>query len=384
MVIKRAVLDKIKAKLEKGKVVVLYGPRRVGKTFVLKQLEKQLQGKETIAYFQGDRLVVREMFSALSPEKMLDLIGAGTSLVILDEAQKIPLIGENLKLLVDTYPDLKIIASGSASFELASKIGEPLTGRKKTILLYPVWSQEIKETFSTQYLLETLEDRLIFGSYPEVVLKTGRSEKIEYLFELVDSYLLKDILELENVRKPKKLLDLLALLAFQVGKEVSISELADALELAKGTVERYLDLFEKSFILVNIRGFSRNLRKEITKNSRWYFWDLGIRNAVINNFNPVSLRDDVGALWENFLVIERLKKQAYSGIFARNFFWRTWDQQEIDWVEEREGKLFGYEFKWRKRKTKVPAAWRKAYPKALWKVINRDNFLEFVGGDKSI
>ncbi len=378
MIIKRAVLGRIKEKLEKGKVVVLYGPRRIGKTFLLQQLEKELGKQEKIAYFQGDRLVVREIFSSLSPEKMRGFFGENKTLLILDEAQKIPLIGENLKLLVDTYPGLKIIASGSASFDLAVKVGEPLTGRKKTVFLYPVWSKEVIESFSKQFFLETLEERLIFGSYPEIFLKKSREEKIEYLFELVDSYLLRDVLEFESVRKPKKLLDLLALLAFQVGKEVSLSELADNLNLARGTVERYLDLFEKSFILINVKGFSRNLRKEVTKNSRWYFWDLGIRNAVINNFNPLKFRDDTGALWENFLAIERIKRQSYEGIYSRNFFWRTWDQQEIDWIEEREGGLFGYEFKWKKKRVKIPTAWRKAYPGSEFNVISRDNFLEFV------
>ncbi len=378
MIIKRAALGKIKEKLEGGKVIVLYGPRRVGKTFLLKQLEKELEGKEKIAYFQGDRLVVKEVFSSLNPEKMRSFFGKDKTLLILDEAQKISSIGENLKLLVDTYPKLKIIASSSASFDLVVKVGEPLTGRKRTIFLYPVWSKEVIESFSSEFFLEALEERLIFGSYPEVFLKKSREEKIEYLFELVDSYLLRDVLEFENIRKPKKLLDLLALLAFQIGKEVSLSELADSLELARGTVERYLDLFEKTFILVNVRGFSRNLRKEITKNSRWYFWDLGIRNAVINNFNPIKLRDDVGALWENFLVIERIKKQSYKGLYSRNFFWRTWDQQEIDWVEEREGRLFGYEFKWKRKRVRVPAAWKKAYPEAEFKVISQENFLEFI------
>ena len=378
MEIKRAAFKILKQSLEGGKVVILYGPRRVGKTFLLTKLSKELKKSEKIAYFQGDRLIVRDVFSSYSPEKMISFFGKDTTLLILDEAQKIPEIGENLKLLVDTYPKLKIVASGSASFELAVKVGEPLTGRKKTVFLYPVWAKEVIETYSKQFFLETLEERLVFGSYPEIFLKKSREDKIEYLFELVDSYLLRDVLELENIRKSKKLLDLLALLAFQVGKEVSLSELANSLGIARATVERYLDLFEKAFILINIRGFSRNLRKEVTKNSRWYFWDLGIRNAVINNFNPLSLRDDVGALWENFLVIERIKKQSYQRIYSRNFFWRTWDQQEVDWVEQRDGKLFGYEFKFKPKKLKPPSAWKRAYPDAEFLVVSQENFLEFI------
>ncbi len=379
MTIKRLGLELIKKKLEPGKVVLLYGPRRVGKTFLLTQLQEQLKNQEKIAYFAGDRAIVQKTLSSLNPEAMRQFIGQETTLLIIDEAQKIPQIGDNLKLLVDSYPKLKIIASGSASLSLAQKVGEPLTGRKKTLLLYPISAKEIIQTKNQGFYLETLEERLIFGSYPEVFQKGSWTEKQEYLLELVDSYLFKDILELEQLKHSKKLVDLLTLIAFQIGQEVSLSELGNRLDFHKDTVARYLDLLEKAFILVNIRGFSRNLRKEISKTSRYYFWDNGIRNAVINQFNPLNQRNDLGQLWENYLIIERLKKQSYEQIFSRNFFWRTYSQAEIDWVEEREGKLFGFEIKWSPRKKiKPPKDWLKTYDNASWQLITQENFLEFI------
>ena len=379
MTIKRLGLELIKKKLEPGKVVLLYGPRRVGKTFLLTQLQEQLKNQEKIAYFAGDRAIVQKTLSSLNPEAMRQFIGQETTLLIIDEAQKIPQIGDNLKLLVDSYPKLKIIASGSASLSLAQKVGEPLTGRKKTLLLYPISAKEIIQTKNQGFYLETLEERLIFGSYPEIFQKGSWTEKQEYLLELVDSYLFKDILELEQLKHSKKLVDLLTLIAFQIGQEVSLSELGNRLDFHKDTVARYLDLLEKAFILVNIRGFSRNLRKEISKTSRYYFWDNGIRNAVINQFNPLNQRNDLGQLWENYLIIERLKKQSYEQIFSRNFFWRTYSQAEIDWVEEREGKLFGFEIKWSPRKKiKPPKDWLKTYDNASWQLITQENFLEFI------
>lgn len=306
-------------------------------------------------------------------------MGKNTSVLIIDEAQKIPNVGENLKILVDYFPQLKIIASGSASFNLAQKLGEPLTGRKKTYTLYPVSVSELIKTKDLNYYEEIFEQHLIYGGYPEVFQKNSLVEKEEYLKNLINDYLFKDILELDRVKNPKILRDLLGLVAFQIGKEVSLTELSQRLEVNKKTVARYLDLLEKSFIVINIRGLSRNLRKEIYQNSRWYFYDNGVRNALINNFNLINLRDDVGVLWENYVVIERLKKQSYAPIFSNNYFWRTYDQKEIDWVEEREGKLFGYEIKWEKKnKVKPPKAWLETYKNALYSVITRGNYLKFV------
>lgn len=379
MVIKRAAFELIKDKLEKGKVLVIYGPRRVGKTFLLNELLKDnFFKKEKIVFLNGERKAVQEVFSSQNPNLIYDFIGRETTLLIIDEAQKIDQIGLNLKILVDEVPSLKIIASGSASFELANQLGEPLTGRKKVIKLYPIWAKEIIETKNRLFYEEIFYQHLIYGGYPEVFGKKSLLEKKEYLEALVDDYLFRDILELENIKNAKKLRDLLTLLAFQIGKEVSLNKLANNLDLHKNTVARYLDLLEKSFIIINIRGFSRNLRKEIYKTSRWYFYDNGIRNALISNFNPINLRNDLGELWENYVIIERLKKQSYQRIQANNYFWRTYNKKEIDWVEERGGYLFGYEIKWKKERIKPPKEWLQTYPNANFELITKDNYLKFI------
>jgi len=377
MLIKRNIYEQLIKKLQKGKVLILYGPRRSGKTFLLELLKKELSKKEKIIWLNGESREVQDQLSVQIPEQIVQYLGDAT-LLIIDEAQKIPQIGSSLKLIVDKLPKLKIIASGSASFDLSQKVGEPLTGRKKTLKLYPVSAQEIILTKDRPYFHASLEQYLIFGGYPELFsLKTNQAKK-EYLRDLTDAYLFRDILEMENIKNARKLRDLLILLSFQIGQEVSLSELGNNLDLHKNTVARYLDLLEKSFVLVNIRGFSRNLRKEVSKSSRYYFCDNGIRNALINNFNPLKLRSDLGMLWENYLVIERLKKQTYDGLLSNNYFWRTYDQKELDWVEEREGNLFAYEIKWKKQKKKPPSDWSKNYPQAKYKSITKDNFLDFI------
>ena len=380
MELKRSAYNLIKAKLESGKVLVVYGPRRVGKTYLLEKIIKDKDFKsERVAFFKGDRKIVQDVFSAKNLNRMVDFIGKNTSLLILDEAQKIDRIGENLKILVDEVPSLKIIASGSASFELASQLGEPLTGRKKTIKLYPIWVGEIIETKGKLFYEEIFDQHLIYGGYPELFGLNSVKEKKEYMEDLVNDYLFRDLLELENIKNAKKLRDLLGLLAFQIGKEVSLNELGNNLDLNKATVARYLDLLEKTFVIMNIRGFSRNLRKEIYKSSRWYFYDNGVRNALINNFNSLNLRGDAGELWENYLVMERIKKQNYKRIMTNNYFWRTYDRKEIDWIEERSGKLFGYEIKWNnKKKIKPPKDWVNTYKNSSFEVITKVNFLKFV------
>jgi len=257
-------------------------------------------------------------------------------------------------------------------------VGEPLTGRKHTLRLFPLAQMEIAAVENPAQTASNLEGRLIYGSYPEVVLCADNRRREQYLKELVASYLYKDILELDGVRHSAKIGQLLQLLAFQIGKEVSSSELAAHLSMSKNTVDRYLDLLEKAFVLHRLQGFSRNLRKEITKNSRYYFLDTGIRNALINNFNPIRLRDDTGLLWENYLILERLKRQEYLGLTCNNYFWRTYTKQEIDWVEERGGRLYGFEMKWGKGRTRPPREWTSAYPEAAWEIINRENYLNFV------
>lgn len=376
--IKRSIFALIKQKIQDNKVVVLYGPRRTGKTTLLQELNEDLKkSKEKVKFVNGENMIIQQELSSQSIEKLRDFVGA-SSVLIVDEAQKIPEIGLNLKLIVDHIPKIKVIVSGSASFDLSQKIGEPLTGRKKTLHLYPVSAKEIINNFDLTYYQEILDSNLIFGGYPELFSLKSKEDKMEYLRELVDSYLFRDIFEMEQIRNPKKIKDLLTLLAFQIGREVSLSELAGNLDLHINTVYRYLDLMEKSFIIVNIRGFSRNLRKEVAKTSRYYFYDNGVRNAIINNFNALNLRDDIGQLWENYIVMERLKKQAYDEILSNNYFWRTYDRKEIDWVEEREGKLFGYEIKWKSAKIKPPSDWLKTYKEAVFEVVDKDNYLKFI------
>jgi hypothetical protein len=367
----------LQSSLTPAKVVLLFGPRRTGKTWLLERLIKAMSPGEQITFLSGEDRIAQQALSSQVIEQLKAFVGDAT-LLIVDEAQKVPEIGLNLKLIVDHIPAIKVVASGSASFELARQVGEPLTGRKKTFHLYPVSAQEEIDTFGMPFHQSMLEERLIVGAYPEVYGLRSAREKHAYLHELINSYLFRDILELENIRNARKLTDLLTLLAFQIGKQVSLSELGNQLELHKNTVYRYLDLLEKSFVIYNVRGFSRNLRKEVTKTSHYYFYDNGVRNAIINNFNPLTLRDDTGMLWENYLAGERLKKQAYAPVFANNYFWRTYDQKELDWVEERDGKLFGYEFKYKSGNTKPPRGWLESYPNAEFAVVDKSNYIGFI------
>lgn len=361
--------------LKKGKIVIIYGPRRVGKTSLISQLLSDFKGK----YYSGagEDLPLKELFRSQNIQRMKSTF-SGYDLIVIDEAQKIPNIGTGLKIMVDHIPEIKIIASGSSSFKLSYQIGEPLTGRHRSLLLYPLSMMELNNQFGRMNLISMFENYLIYGTYPEVLTVNNIDEKKEYLITLRDSYLFKDILELENIRNSDKLADLLKMLAFQIGKEVSLNELSNGLGISKQTVERYLDLLEKNFIIKKVRGFSRNLRKEITKTSRYYFFDNGIRNALITNFNSIPNRNDVGMLWENFLFTERMKKLHYNRVFSNIYFWRTHDRKEIDLVEERDGKLFGFEFKWSKKKTKLPKLWFETYKNSSLEIITKENFLDFI------
>lgn len=363
--------------LHKGKALLLYGPRQVGKTTLVK---KFLGGNTKLKYKfdTGENIALQALFSSMDFNGILSY-AQGYDLLVIDEAQKIPKIGEALKILVDHILDIRILVTGSSSFELAGQVGEPLTGRKNTLTLFPVAYLELKNLYNAYELQERLKENLVFGSYPEVLTAPTREEKTDRLKELAESYLLKDILEMERVKGAKVLLDLLRLVAFQIGSEVSLSELGRQLGIDAKTVARYLDLFEKSFVLYNVRGYSRNLRKEVTKKSKYYFYDVGLRNAIIQNFNPIGVRDDIGALWENFLFMERLKRNAYAKTYANYYFWRTWDKKEIDFVEERGGGLYGYEFKWSDKKTaRVPTDWTETYPTAQYQVIHQKNYMEFI------
>ncbi len=357
-----------------GKVLIIYGARRVGKTVLLKNYLEN-SGKK-YKFVDGGDLSVSEVFSMPRLETIRSFV-QGYDLLAIDEAQKIPNIGESLKLLVDHLPQVQVIATGSASFELSNKIGEPLTGRANILQLYPIAQLELLQEQNKFELKSKKEEFLVFGSYPEVLTSESNIQKEEYLRNLVNSYLLRDILELEQVKGAKVLLDLLRLLAFQVGNEVSLAELGSQLGIDAKTVARYLDLLEKSFVIVNLRGYSRNLRKEVTKKSKYYFCDIGVRNAVVSNFNPLSIRDDVGKLWENFIVVERIKKQSYKKIFANNYFWRTWDQKEIDLIEEYQGTLHGYEIKYSDNKS-FSKDFLTSYPEAKLEMISQENYLTFI------
>lgn len=361
--------------LTPGKVFVLYGLRRSGKTSLIQKFLSSYSGR----YFMGtgEDMTLAEIFQSQSVQRIKSSFES-YNLVVIDEAQHIAEIGLGLKLLVDHLPDIKVIASGSSSFDLSNKLGEPLTGRQRIGILYPISMLEIKDQFGPMEIIQRLEEFMIFGTFPEVLNLKGETEKIEHLISLRDSYLLKDLLMLENIRNSSKLNALLKLLAFQIGREVSLNELSNSLGIAKSTVERYLDLLEKVFIIKKVGGFSRNLRKEVIKTNRYYFYDNGIRNALINNFNHLDSRDDVGMLWENFMFAERLKRNTYLRHFANYYFWRTYDRQEIDLVEESGGQLCGYEFKWGEKPSRTPKDWIETYANASFETIHRTNFLEFV------
>lgn len=366
---------KLENHIKQNKVLIIFGPRQVGKTTLLKDYLATSNLKYKLD--SGDNIATRQILGSQDFTTLKEY-AQGYNILAIDEAQKIPNIGTGLKILIDQIPQISIIATGSSSFELAGQIGEPLTGRKNTITLYPMSQLELSEIYNPSELRTQLDERLIFGNYPEIITSKTKQEKMRLLEELVHSYLLKDILELERVKSSKILLDLLRLLAFQVGNEVSLSEIAQKLGIDYKTVGRYLDLFEKAFVICNVRGYSKNLRNEISRKSKYYFFDNGILNAIISNFNSINLRNDQGGLWENFIFMERLKKRAYKEIFANQYFWRTHTQKEVDLVEEREGKLFGYEFKWGNTKAKAPKLWLNTYPEASYEVINPQNYLPFV------
>jgi predicted AAA+ superfamily ATPase len=361
--------------LRPNKALILYGPRQVGKTTILTDYLKSSTFRYRLE--TGDSISTQHILSSQSIDTLKEY-ASGYDLIAIDEAQKIKGIGQGLKLLVDHVTGIRIIATGSSSFDLAGQVGEPLTGRKISITLFPVSQAELTAMLSPFDVKNRIEEWIVYGGYPEVVAASDTKEKIRILEGLAQSYLFKDILELDKVRNSKTLVALLRLIAFQIGSEVSLSELGRQLGIDQKTVARYCDILEKAFVIQSLQGFSRNLRKEITKKSKYYFLDNGIRNAIIANFNPLELRDDGGKLWENFLFIERLKKRSYQNIYANSYFWRTWEQQEIDLVEDREGTLHGYEFKWAKKNTRPPGVWKETYPHASYEVIDRDNYLSFV------
>lgn len=372
--IKRAY--KLEDLIKPNKVLVIYGPRRVGKTTLLNNYLTSTKLRYKLD--SGENIKTQLVLSSQDFSQILDY-ASGYELLAIDEAQLIPNAGMGLKIIVDQVPDIRLIATGSSSFDLAGAVGEPLTGRKTTITLYPLAQQELFSLYNRHELKERLEEFLIFGSYPEVITSKTRKEKTSIIEEIVNSYLLKDVLSLDRIKGSGVLLDLLKLIAFQIGNLVSLNELATQIRLDVKTVGRYIDIFEKAFIIRRIGGFSRNLRKEIVSKAKYYFLDNGIRNGVISQYNPLNSRNDTGLLWENFLASERLKKCAYQDLYGSFYFWRTYEGHEIDWVEERDGRLFGYEFKWsEKRKDKAPKDWLGTYANAEYKIINTENYLDFI------
>ena len=367
----------LKKLIKPNKILVIYGPRRVGKTTLLNDFLSQTKLKYKLD--SGDNIKVQQILSSQDFSQIKEY-AAGYQLIAIDEAQQIPNIGMGLKILVDQLPKLRIIATGSSSFDLSRKIGEPLTGRKKTLILFPFSQTELLDKYNKFELKEKLEDFLIFGSYPEIITAKSRQEKIDLLDELFNSYLLKDVFSLERVKGSKQLLDLLKLVAFQLGNEVSLNELANHVRLDTKTIGKYLDILEKAFVLKRVGGFRRNLRREISSKAKYYFYDNGVRNAIISQFNSLNNRNDIGPLFENFVVMERIKNNAYKKRAGSSYFWRTYDGQEIDLVEERNGKLYGFEIKWSpKAKSKVPKDWFKKYKEAEYKIINNENYLDFIG-----
>jgi predicted AAA+ superfamily ATPase len=373
MFITRSIQNDIEKALFKGKIVVIYGARQVGKTTLVEEIIKKY--KDESLYLNCDEPDVRIALTDRTSTEIKSFIGS-RKLIVIDEAQRVNNIGLTLKLIADNFPETQVIATGSSSFELSGKISEPLTGRKTEFFLYPLSVAELLQVYSPLETQRLLEERLIFGMYPEVIFAGPDKERL--VRELASSYSYKDILTYQDIRNPELLEKLLQALALQIGKEVSYVELAKLLGINKITVENYIRILEQAYIIFRVSPFSRNIRNELKKKRKIYFYDLGLRNALINNLNSLSLRQDVGGLWENFLVVERMKKNNNLGSFVNMYFWRTTDGKEIDYIEDSGGTLSGYEFKWKKSNFSVPKGFLAAYAGSTVQLINRDNYFDFL------
>jgi len=360
---------------ESEKIILLFGARQVGKTTLLKEVVAGYLGKSL--WMNGDLQNTKEVLSRHNIRAIKDLLD-DNKLLIIDEAQNIPNIGLTLKIIFDELPDIRVVATGSSSLELANTTMEALTGRTRTFHLFPMSLLELRRDQSVFEIKDHLESHLVYGMYPEVLTLTGGESKRTHLRELVSSYLYKDILQLSNIRHSDKIHKLLQLLAFQIGNLVSVNELSKTLQLNHETINNYIDLLEKGFIIQRLSGLSNNPRNEISKMDKFYFTDIGIRNAVIENFAEVPLRNDLGALWENFIVLERLKFLNYNNIHSKNYFWRRYSGAEIDWVEQRDGRYYAFEIKWGNRKTNVPKSWVLNYPDATFTLVTKSNFTDAV------
>ena len=373
--IERILQKEIEQRLRPNKAVLLYGARRVGKTMLAKAIAQHFSGK--VLSLNGEDLDVQEMLSTRTIANYRNLF-TGTDLLILDEAQNISNIGLAIKLIIDEIEGITVLATGSSSFDLQNNAGEPLVGRATQVTLTPFSQHEIQQQESAIDTRGNLESRLIYGSYPEVALMTNNDDRAEYLRGLIDSYLLKDILSIDGLRNTAKMKRLLQLIAFQMGSEVSYDELGRQLGLNRDTVEKYLNLLQQVFVIYRLGAFSKNLRKEVSKAGKWYFIDNGVRNAIIGNFHPLTQRNDTGALWENYLISERLKSNFNNLGHDEHYFWRTYDQQEIDLIIDRDGSIGAYEFKWGKKTPKMPRTFATGYPDATYQVISPENYLEFI------
>jgi len=372
--IKRYITDQLIGNLKSGHVTALFGARRTGKTVIMNTIVDSL-GKEKVLVLNGEDYDVARVLSSHKQQVLKNLVSNNDYLFI-DEAQSIPDIGQNLKLLVDTNPNVSVFVTGSASFDLKNKIGEPLTGRSRFFTLYPFSLSEIFSDYIKS--LQLLPEQLVFGMYPQVVLADSIKDKRLILENIRNGYLLKDVLQLESIKDSMFVMNLLRLIAFQVGNDVSFNELASNLKTTVKTVQRYLEILEKAFVIFRLYGFSKNLRKEISKTPRFFFWDNGIRNSIISNFNSLELRDDVGKLWENYCISERIKKQIYLESFSSFNFWRTYDKQEIDLIESTDNNIEAFEFKWGEKTVKVPRGFKVNYPDAYFNTINRQTYYDFL------
>lgn len=371
--IQRILEEKIRSKLYSGKAIILFGPRQVGKTTLLHTLFGNT--KDTL-WLNGDEPDVQALFEDISSSRMKSIFGNKRHIII-DEAQLISDIGSKLKLITDNIKEVQLVATGSSAFELANKVNEPLTGRKWEYKMFPLSFGEMVEHHGLLEEKRLLAQRLIYGYYPDIINHPG-SEK-ETLKQLTDSYLFKDILMWENIKRPEKLLRLLQALSFQVGSQVSYNELAQVCGLDNKTIEKYINLLEQVFVIFRLSSFSRNLRNELKNSRKFYFYDNGIRNALIANFSQPEIRNDVGALWENFIISERMKFIHYNGLWVNQYYWRTKDQAEIDYIEDTDGKLHAFEFKWNPNaKAHFSKTFSNAYTDSEFKVIHRDNYEEFI------
>lgn len=371
--ISRILEEIIRKNLYNNKVILLFGARQTGKTTLLKSIIKNL---DNCLWLNADEADVKNSFEQPNSIKLKNLAG-NSKFIFIDEAQNIKNIGIALKILHDSSPEIKIVATGSSSFELANKVNEPLTGRKFEFQLFPLSTAEMISKHGQLTENRYIEHRLVFGFYPEVIKNQGNEKEILKL--IADSYLYKDILQWQNIKKSDKLVKLLQALAYQIGQQVSFNELANLVGLDIKTIESYIQLLEKTYVIFRLPSFSRNLRNELKFSRKIYFYDNGIRNSIISNFQLASSRTDIGALWENYLISERKKRNSYTNNYALTYFWRTKEKQEIDYIEEIDGSLSAYDFKWSKiKKAKIPLTFTRNYPEATCKIITPENYLEFV------